>query len=61
MINLFDKFAQDLNEMDKFSRQLAIVILSRGVDKDILSKPELLVKRFSKWLKKTNQSLVNIL
>jgi hypothetical protein len=51
MVRLLDKFANDLNEMDEFSRKLAMKLLKHGVDKERLSKPEGLIKSCSKWLK----------
>jgi hypothetical protein len=51
MVCLLDKFAKVSNEMDDFSRKLAIKLLKHGVDKERLSKPEGLIKSCSKWLK----------
>jgi hypothetical protein len=51
----------DHQEMNKFSRKLATAILTHGVDKDALSKPEQLIKRCEKWIKQTKNSLIHIL
>jgi hypothetical protein len=47
MVRLLDDFAKNAQEMDKFSRKLAILILTQGVDKYKLSKPEKLNKKFT--------------
>ena len=51
MVGILDKFAEDHNKMDDFSRKLAIKLLQHGINKDRLSKPDDLGKRCSKWLK----------
>ncbi len=50
MAYLLSKFANDHNEMNDFSRKLAIKILKNEIDIDKLSQPEKLLKRCSKWL-----------
>jgi hypothetical protein len=37
MVRLLDDFAENAEEMDKFSRKLAIIILTHGVYKNKLS------------------------
>jgi hypothetical protein len=37
MLRLLDDFAENAQEMDKFSKKLAIIILTHGVDKNKLS------------------------
>jgi hypothetical protein len=45
MVRLLSDFAKDHEEMDKFSKRLGLAILTLGVVKETLSKPEKLIKR----------------